>query len=224
MVDKINCLNIMPSINKISIPDGNDPNNPVRIYTDGIFDCFHYGHAKLLEQIKKMFPHVYLVVGVCSDEDTTNNKGLTVMTMEERVECVRHCKWADAVHLRGPWLPTVEFLDSIKCHYIAHDPEPYPIGDNPDCYGPFKEQGRFLPTQRTEGISTTDIINRIIRHYDIYLERSIRKGSTASELNISKAKYLAIKLMIIIKKIEKRLRKKKEINLKQYFIRWNKIG
>ena len=37
------------------IPDGNDPKNPVRIYTDGIFDCFHYAHAKVIEQCKKNF-------------------------------------------------------------------------------------------------------------------------------------------------------------------------
>ena len=34
-------------------PEGTDPLNPVRIYTDGIFDCFHYGHMRLFEQIKK---------------------------------------------------------------------------------------------------------------------------------------------------------------------------
>ena len=27
-------------------PDGNDPLNPVRIYTDGVFDMLHHGHAR----------------------------------------------------------------------------------------------------------------------------------------------------------------------------------
>jgi choline-phosphate cytidylyltransferase len=207
---------------QMSIPDGTDPLNPVRIYTDGIFDCFHFGHARLLKQIKEMFPHVYLIVGVCGDEVTWKEKGKTIMLDYERYESIKHCKWADEVYENAPWIPTIDLLDSLKCHYHAHDPEPYPMGDIEDVYGEVKLKGRFLGTKRTEGISTSDIMMRIIRHYDEYVERNVSKGAKPEDLNIKVDKWFAFKLKTFVSKVERKQEERKKKNpLAFYFKRWS---
>jgi len=66
-----------------------------RIYCDGIFDLFHVGHMKMLEQAKKSLgdsAKVHLLVGVCSDELTHKLKGKTVMDHKTRCESAEHCK------------------------------------------------------------------------------------------------------------------------------------
>ncbi|RCH80311.1 hypothetical protein CU098_001738, partial [Rhizopus stolonifer] len=179
---------------------------PVRIYCDGIYDLFHFGHAKALEQAKKAFPNVYLLVGVCSDLETHKRKGKTVMTDVERYEAVRHCKWVDQVIESAPWTVTKEFLDLHQIDYVAHDAEPYQSTESGDVYAFVKQQGRFFPTERTEGISTSDLITRIVRDYDAYLRRNLERGVTAKELNISFLKERKIKTKKSIQDLRKTIK------------------
>ncbi|KAJ5689645.1 choline-phosphate cytidylyltransferase [Penicillium macrosclerotiorum] len=172
---------------------------PVRVYADGVFDLFHLGHMRQLEQAKKAFPEVFLIVGVTGDEETHTRKGLTVLSGAERAETIRHCKWVDEVIPNCPWIVTPEFLAEHQIDYVAHDDLPYQAAEGDDIYAPIKAQGKFLVTQRTEGVSTTGIITRIVRDYDQYISRQFKRGASRQELNVSwlKKNELEIKRHVV---------------------------
>lgn len=187
------------------LPLGEDPNRPVRLYSDGVFDMFHIGHAKQLEQCKKKFKYVTLIVGVSGQQETEKLKGATLMNEFERSESVRHCKWVDEVICPCPWLVTPKFLEEHNIDFVCHDATPPgQSGYAEDIYAPVKKLNKFLETQRTDGISTSDLIMRILKNRDLYIERSLSRGYKRQDLNMSFFDYLFMKSKQIFKKIEQK--------------------
>ncbi|KAI5860223.1 choline-phosphate cytidylyltransferase [Durotheca rogersii] len=200
-----------PPVGRLTHPAGYRTNPPptgrtIRVYADGVFDLFHLGHMRQLEQAKKAFDDVYLIVGVTGDEETHKRKGLTVLSGSERAETVRHCKWVDEVVENCPWIVTPDFLEKHKIDYVAHDDIPYGAAEGDDIYAPIKKEGKFLVTQRTEGVSTTGIITKIVRDYEKYITRQLRRGTSRQELNVSWLKKNELDLKRHVQEIRDNIR------------------
>ncbi|KAK9088154.1 hypothetical protein Scep_027236 [Stephania cephalantha] len=185
---------------------------PIRVYADGIYDLFHFGHARALEQAKKVFPNTYLLVGCCNDELTHKYKGKTVFTESERYESLRHCRWVDEVIPNAPWVITQDFIDKHKIDYVAHDSLPYAdaSGAGVDVYQYVKSIGKFKETKRTDGISTSDIIMRILKDYNQYVMRNLERGYTRKDLGVSYVKEKRLRVNIELKKLREKAKKQQE--------------
>jgi len=183
----------------------NTLNRPVRVYADGIYDLFHAGHARQLQQCKKLFPNVYLIVGCCSDELTHSKKGKTVNNEWERYENLSHCRYVDEIVKDAPWTLDEAFLEKHRIDFVAHDDDPYTIGGSEDdIYKWIKDSGRFCATQRTEGVSTSDLITRIIKNYDGFIRRQLSRGIKPADLNVSKIKAATLKIDSKIDRIKEK--------------------
>eukprot|EP01125_Pyxidicula_operculata_P000480 TRINITY_DN10504_c0_g1_i1.p1 TRINITY_DN10504_c0_g1~~TRINITY_DN10504_c0_g1_i1.p1 ORF type:complete len:373 (+),score=74.95 TRINITY_DN10504_c0_g1_i1:29-1147(+) len=130
------------------------------VWADGCFDMMHWGHANALRQAKSCGD--YLIVGVHSDEDIKKHKGPPVMSEDERYEAVRACKWVDEVVEGAPYVTQLEWLDKHGADFCVHGDDIVTAAGGEDCYGQVKAAGRFRTVPRTEGVSTTQLVGRML--------------------------------------------------------------
>lgn len=131
-----------------------------RIYIDGCLDMMHHGHSGAIRQAKTMGHH--LVCGVHNDEEITLNKGIPVMTSDERYTAAAACRWVDEIAEGAPYVMDLDYLDLKSCQFVVHGDDITTDANGIDCYQKVKDQGRFLVCRRTPSISTTDLVGRML--------------------------------------------------------------
>ncbi|XP_053211034.1 ethanolamine-phosphate cytidylyltransferase-like [Panonychus citri] len=143
--------------------NGNDckkPRKQVRVWCDGCYDMVHYGHANQLRQAKEMGD--YLIVGVHTDAEIMKHKGPPVFNEKERYKMVRAIKWVDEVVEGAPYVTTLETLDKYDCDFCVHGDDITFDSEGLDTYRLVKTAGRYKECKRTAGVSTTDLVGRML--------------------------------------------------------------
>lgn len=137
---------------------------PVRVYMDGCFDLAHFGHANALRQAKACGDT--LVVGLIPDAEVLRCKGPPVLREAERRAVIASVKWVDEIIENVPYDLTPEFCETLYSKhgidFIVHGDDPCLLPDGTDAYDAPKRAGKFKTIERTEGVSTTDIVDRIL--------------------------------------------------------------
>ncbi len=139
---------------------------PKKVYADVVGDLLHAGHMEFFKKAREYGD--YLIIGVLSDEDVASYKRVPILTLKERVAMVQACRYVDEVVPAPPLRLTREWIQEHGIDVVVH-------GDdfNPellmDQYGVSIEMGIFQSVPYTPGISTTNIIQRIV-------DRSINKS------------------------------------------------
>lgn len=136
------------------------PKKQTRVYVDVVGDLFHSGHVEFFKKAKEQ--GTYLIVGVLSDETVKAYKREPILNMQERVKVIASCRYVDEVIPNCPLGVTGELLEKHKIDLVVH-------GDDFDeakakaQYAPAIEKNMFRLVGYTEGISTTDIMDRILQ-------------------------------------------------------------
>ena len=123
------------------------------------------GHANAFRQARALGDQ--LVVGVNPDVDIIKYKGgPPIMNDEERVAAVKACRFVDEVVPGAPYVMTEEYLhyifDKYKIDYVVHGDDVCLTPDGKDVFEAAKKLGRFRTVKRTEGVSTTDLVGRML--------------------------------------------------------------
>jgi cytidyltransferase-like protein len=127
-----------------------------RVFTWGVFDLFHVGHARLLRRAKEHGE--WLLVGVCTDEDTAAYKRIPVIPLEQRLEIVSSIGCVDQVIIAP--------AEVDKQFYEQHRIDVHVQGENiPPQYDEGLKLGIVKFIGRDATVDTSTIIRTVARRF-----------------------------------------------------------
>jgi len=156
---------------------------PVRIWIDGCYDLTHFGHYNAFRQARALGD--YLIVGLNPDKEVIKYKGSPpVNTDEERYQVIKACKWVDEVVRDVPYVLSEKYLQDVvfgkmQCDYVVHGDDPCLDPEGNDVFASSKRLGRYKEIKRTEGVSTTDLLGRMLQ-----VTEAQKKGAAAGGAGI----------------------------------------
>ncbi len=134
-----------------------------RVYVDMVADLFHHGHVEFLRKARALGDE--LVVGIHSDETVARYKRQPLMTMEERIKVVEACRYVDEVVPDAPLEVPGEYLDAHRIDVVVHGDD---LSDETRrmMYGVAEDRGMLRLVPYTQGISTSDLLDRLRARLD----------------------------------------------------------
>jgi len=133
---------------------------PTRGFVDGCFDIMHSGHFNAIRQAKGVCDT--LIVGIHSNEEIESQKGPPVMKQEERYGLLPHIKWIDEIAYDVPYCPSLDTLEKVHADFVIHGDD-IPYNSEGRCaYDEIIAANKLKIIKRTEGVSTTDLVGRLL--------------------------------------------------------------
>lgn len=121
-----------------------------RIMVDMSATLIHHGHIRLLKKAAALGD---VVVALTSDDEVRTKKGYQPeLSFAERKEVLEAVKYVTEV-VESPWLITEDFVNQCRCDLLVHG------ADNSNVIDP----KRLVIFPRTEGVSSTELRERVIR-------------------------------------------------------------
>ena len=91
------------------------------------------------------------------------------------------CRWVTRSISDAPYVTSLPFISHYGCKYVVHGDDITSDSDGNDCYRFVKAAGRFKVVKRSPGISTTDLVGRMLLCTKTHFIRSLDRTLAGEE-------------------------------------------